>query len=161
MKTLLTILTSFALTFTATAQTPTPSPTPSAPDYIQQLAPTPGNPAFAVADQTVSQIPVQTHMLFGTILRFAKSLWADPTQAQSIVDHLAEKAAPLFIAYGEFAGPLAVIDPVSYAKLPPIPPGYGWTISAPQANGTWIAGQRSVTITYAAPSPTPSPSPSP
>ena len=158
MKTLRLILAAcaaLALAPTVHAQQ-TPTPAPASPDYVAQLRTGPTallNSPTIIAARTAAQVPMLTGQLFNTLGSMSKALWADPTKAQAIVDSLGEKAAPLFIAYGEFAGPLAVIDPITYAKLPAVPAGYSWTILPPQADGTWAVGQRSVLINYAAPTP--------
>ena len=148
----------------ARAQTLTPlmpNPVVVAPDYIAQLRGNPGSlsPAEQIARNTVTRVPLLTGQLFQAIRLFAVALWRDPSRAQAVVDSLGEKAAPLFISYGEMAGPLAVIDPATYATMPPVPAGYAWSIVPPQADGTWPVGQRSVVITYTAPALTPSPTP--
>jgi hypothetical protein len=139
------------------AQTPT-----TAPNYIAQLSPSrpaAGSPE-AAAQQIASSVPPLNAQIFRGIARIAELLWKDPTKAQSIVDALGEKAAPIFITYGEFIGPLMTVDPASAAKLPPIPAGYGWQIvTPPTPGGPWPAGQRSVIIT--APTPTPAPTATP
>ena len=162
MKFKLIIAAIAALAVTPTRVHAQQTPTSAPPDYVAQLRTGPTallNSPTIIAARTAAQVPTLTNQLFLTLGNMAKALWTDPTKAQAIIDSLGEKAAPLFIAYGEFAGPLAVIDPITYAKLPSVPPGYSWTILPAQADGTWAVGQRSVVINYTAPAATPTPTP--
>lgn len=140
-----------ATTFAACGQSPTPTPTP-APDYANMLkvsavAATPAPPAPA---QTAKLLAAQSAQLndinFRMIGQMARELWANPVNAQAILDAMDAQGTPaaaMLAAYGGIIAPLSWIDPVQYKRLPQPPAGYGWVIQP----APWLPGQRSVVVT--------------